>query len=181
MRLSANDPQAAAPEWWNAWGQLQQAAERLDAAVASLRANEQFALARPNLADEYRARMGEVETLRSRLVWLRDTIREVFDSLGVELQGVGQQLGQLGIIPFLVWPIVAAGVAWLGSKALDLWKFSQAVDEQRRLEASGVPPAQAAQLVRAQLEAGSFAAAARSLAPALILAGGIYLVARSMR
>lgn len=150
--------------WYDAWGQLKQTAQRLDEAVAVLRQNESFALSRPNLADDYRTKMAEVETMRARASWLRDTIRQALGALGVQLDG-------LGLVPALVWPVVAGTVAWLGSKALDLWKFAQQVDEQRRLEERGMAPARAASIVQQKAESGTLGAAVKSLAPVLVIVG----------
>lgn len=144
-------PTGETAEWWNAWGKLKSAIAQLDDAVVKLEASRAYALGRPNLAPEYRAKMAEVQAMRDRAVWLRDTIRSVMKTFGVELSG----LSGLGIAPALVWPAVVAGVAWIGGKALDLWQFAKKVDEQRRLESQGVAPQQAAAIVERQAAAGA--------------------------
>ena len=154
--------------WYDAWGKLKEILARLDRSVVTLRAAERFALSRPNLAPEYRTKMAEIETMRGRAIWLRDTIKSVMSTFGVELSG-------LGALPaLLVWPAVAAGVAWLGGKALDLFQFSQRVAEQQRLEAGGMPPAQAAQIVQSTAAAGSFGAMLGNLGTVLMIGGVLF-------
>lgn len=152
-------------EWWNAWGKLKQIVAQLDGAVAKLEASRAYALARPNLRDEFLRKMADVQSMREKAIWLRDTIRSAADALGLQLSG-------LGLAPaVLLWPAVIAGVSWLGGKALDLWTFAQRVDEQRRLEGQGVSPQQAAAIVNAKAEAGTLAATVKTLVPVLIVGG----------
>lgn len=159
-------------QWYDAWGKLKQIAAQLDQSVASLQANRAFALSRPDLAPAYNAKMAEVESMRSKAIWVRDAIKQAMAYFGVQLQGVSG----LGFVPLLVWPAVAGAVAWLGSKALDMAAFAQMVNEQKRLEAQGVAPGQAADLVRRQKEAGSLADAIKSLVPVVVLGVGGLLV-----
>ena len=178
MAGEAQQVPAEAVEWWDVWGRLKQIITQLDAAVASLEASREYALSRPNLADEYRAKMAEVQAMKDRAVWLRDTIRNVLSTFGVELSGLAARAvrataepQQLGIIPWLVWPVVAAGLTWLGNKALDLYQFAQRVEEQKRLESQGMSPQQAAAIITQQIEAGTVTGAARTLGTGLVVAG----------
>ena len=137
-------------EWWNAWGQLRDIIAKMDQSVALLTASRDYALANPTLREEYTQKMADVESMRTKALWLRDNIKSAMASFGVVLSGAqarGAVETGLGIAPLLLWPVVAAGVAWLGSKALDLFEFSQRVDEQRRLEQTGLTPKQAADIV----------------------------------
>lgn len=157
--------QASNAGWWDAWGKLKTILLQLDQAVVKLEASRAYALARPNLRDEYQTKMADVQSMRSKAIWLRDTIRSAADTLGMELSG-------LGLAPaLLLWPAVVGGVAWLGSKALDLWTFAQRVDEQRRLESQGVSPQQAAAIINAKAEAGSLTGAIKTMVPVAILGG----------
>lgn len=152
-------------DWWNAWAKLKAILVQLDQAVARLEASRAYALARPNLRDQYLAKMAEVQAMRAKAVWLRDTIRAAADAIGVTLSG-------LGLAPaLLLWPAVIGGVAWLGGKALDLWTFAQRVDEQRRLEAQGMSPQSAAALVNQQAEAGTLTAAIKTMVPVVVIGG----------
>lgn len=174
MRLAdATDSDQVA--WYNAWGQLKQVIQRLDSAVSSLQANASFALSRPNLADAWREKMAEVESMKSKAIWVRDAIRNTMSAVGVELSGIGA----LPIAAAVLWPAVAGAVAWLGSKALDLYSFAQQVDEQRRLEQSGVAPREAADIVTRKAESGSLTGLLKAAGPVLIGAGllgvGFYL------
>jgi hypothetical protein len=139
-------------EWWDLWGKLKDAAADLDAAARALEAGREFALARPGLREEYRARVAELQTARSRLTWARDAIRSVFGFFGVELSG-------LGFVPLI--PIAAAGaaVAFVAAQAADTWKLAKKIEEQQRLEARGIAPAEAARIVQSTASAGSMAAA----------------------
>jgi len=157
--------QTGESDWWNAWAKLKQILVQLDQAVVKLEASRDYALARPNLRDDYLAKMAEVQSMRAKAVWLRDTIRSAADALGM-------QLSSLGLAPaLLLWPAVIAGVAWLGSKALDLWQFAQRVDEQRRLEAQGVTPQQAAAIINQKAEAGTLAGTIKTVVPVLVVGG----------
>lgn len=180
MRISDIAPaQPTDPDqvpWWNAWGQLKQIVAQLDQAVASLQANRDYALSRPDLAATYQSKMDDVESMRSKATWIRDQIKSAFDYFGIQLSGLRYRASQsLGFLPALLWPVVAIAVTWLGSKALDLWQFSQQVDEQRRLEQGGMPPAQAAALVKGKKEAGTLADSLKAFTPYLI-GGGILFV-----
>lgn len=159
--------QAEEAAWWDAWAKLKETIARLDKAVVNLEASRSYAMARPNLRPEFERKMAEVESMKSKALWLRDNIKQAMATFGVELSG----LASLGFLPALVWPAVAAGVAWLGSKALDLYQFSQRIDEQRRLEASGMTPAAAAQLVTRTAEAGTLTGMLKAALPVLVVGG----------
>lgn len=156
---------AGESDWWNAWAKLKAILVQLDQSVLKLEASRAYALARPNLRAEYLEKMADVQSMRAKAVWLRDAIRAAADALGVQLSG-------LGLAPaLLLWPAVIGGVAWLGSKALDLWTFAQRVDEQRRLEAQGMSPQSAAALVNQKAEAGTFADAIKTVVPVVVIGG----------
>ncbi len=152
-------------EWWNAWGKLKQIVLQLDQAVAKLEASRSYALARPNLRDEYLAKMNDVQGMRSKAIWLRDAIKSAAAAIGMQLSG-------LGFAPaLLLWPVVAAGVAWLGGKSLDLWQFAQRIDEQRRLESTGLSPTAAAALVKSTATAGTLSDTVKTVVPLVVVAG----------
>lgn len=161
--------QADESAWYDVWGKLKQLGAQIDQAVVSLQANASYAMSRPNLAPVFQQKLADVESMRSKATWLRDTIRKAMSAFGVELSG-------LGIVPVaaaVLWPVAVAGVSWLGTKALDLWKFSQLVDEQRRLEEGGMSPQAAAALVASKADAGTIGGALKAAGPVLIGAGVI--------
>ena len=182
--MAEQDPNSETA-WWDVWGKLKGIIEQLDTAVANLQASRDYALSRPNLKDEYNEKMADVQSMRDKAIWLRDTVKNAMAYFGVTLEGLRTEVGDLGFVPLLIWPVVIAGVAWLGSKALDLFEFSQRVDEQRRLESAGVPAQDAANIVAQTASAGSVASAignvGKTLAVIGVLAGIGYLIYRSQR
>lgn len=154
--------------WYDVWGRLKSAATDLDAAVRSLEAQRSYALARPGLRDEWRAKMSEIESARGRVTWLRDTIRSVMSFFGVELQG-------LGFLPLIPIALVTAGVAYVASTAASAWELSKKIGEQQRLEQGGLTPQQASAIVR-----GNAAAAPAGVTDTIrtvAIIGGIALLA----
>lgn len=127
--------------WYDVWGQLKQAAADLDGAVAALDAQQGYALSRPELAAEWRAKRQEIEDARGRVTWLRNTIKSVMSFAGVELSG-------LGFLPLIPLAAITAGVAYIANLAADAWALSQKIGEQQRLESRGLTPEQAAAIVK---------------------------------
>lgn len=140
----ANDQVA----WYDVWGRLKTVAADLDGAVAELERQRPYALARAGLAEEWQAKMEEIETARGRVTWLRDAIRSTMALFGVELSG-------LGVLPLIPLSVITAGIAYIASLASSAWELSRKIDEQQRLESRGVPPAEASRIVSANAAAGS--------------------------
>jgi len=154
--------------WYDVWGKLKNTVVKLDDAVLKLENSRNYAMSRPNLRSDYLSKMSDVQSMRSKALWLRDNIKSAMSVLGVELSGTTG----LGIAPvLLLWPIVAGGVTWLGSKTLDLWQFSQRVDEQKRLEATGMNPEQAAALARQTAESGGITSDISSIVKYVVIGG----------
>jgi len=158
--------------WWNVWGKLKTIITQLDDSVTKLEASRDYAMSNPTLSNEYASKMAEVKSMRDKAVWLKTNIADAMSFFGVSLSGlrIDQTLRGLGVAPLLLWPIVAAGVAWLGSKALDLYNFSQKVDEQRRLEETGMTPQEAAKVVAQTAGAGTIASALGNIGTLAIIA-----------
>lgn len=171
--------------WWNAWGKLKQIIAQLDMSVARLNNARNYALTTPNLRAEYLAKMDTIKSMKNKAEWLRDNIKAAMNYFGVELSGVPETVASgLGFIPLLVWPLVAGGVAWLGSKTLDLFQFSQRVDEQQRLENNGMTPEAAAALVKQNVESGSISGSITTLGTIAIIAAvgfGLWYVMRGRK
>lgn len=128
-------------EWWNVWQKIKGASAQLDGAVAKLQSQADYALSRPNLSADYKAITSSIESARSKLLWLRDAVKTALGYFGVELNG-------LGILPLIPIAVVAAGVAYVAKLAADAWALSARIDEQRRLEQTGMTPAQAAAIAK---------------------------------
>lgn len=171
--------------WWDVWGKLKNIIAQMDTAVANLEDARSYAMNNPTLRDEYQSKMADVQSMRDKAIWLRDTVRSAMAYFGVNLSGLRTELGELGFAPLLIWPVVIAGVAWLGSKALDLYEFSQRVEEQKRLESTGVSAQDAANIVSQTVSAGSIASAVggigKTVALISIVAGIGFLWYRSQQ
>lgn len=164
-------------EWWNIWGKLQAAARDLDAAVTQLQQQRAYALARPNLRAEFEAQEQEIESARGRVAWLRDAIKSVMSFFGVELSG-------LGFVPLIPIAVVTAGVAYIANIAASAWSLSKRIDEQRRLESQGVPPAQAAQIVTQTSSAGGMFSGFKDVKDVMVLLAlgvGAWFLWKNMR
>ncbi len=145
MATEADQDQLA---WYDVWGRLKKAAADLDAAVNALDAQRDFALSRPDLAEDWQVKRDEIETARGRVTWLRDAIKSTMSFFGVELSG-------LGFLPLIPLAVVTAGVAYIANLAAESWALSKKIGEQQRLEARGLTPQQAAALVQQNAAAGT--------------------------
>lgn len=154
--------------WYDVWGRLKAVAADLDGAVAALERQRPYALARSSLAEEWRAKMDEIETARGRVTWLRDAIRSTMALFGVDLSG-------LGVLPLIPLSVIAAGVAYIASLASSAWELSKKIEEQRRLESSGVSPAEASRIVSANAAAGS-GGAANTIKTVAIVGGAAFFL-----
>lgn len=136
--------------WYDLWGKLQDTVADLDNAVAALQARADYALSHPMLASEYQEQLDSVEAARDRAQWVRDTIKNALGAFGLQLSG----LGGLGFI-WIPITVAVAAVAWLGSKAADVWALTKKIDEQRRLEGQGLSPDQASAVISHTASAGT--------------------------
>lgn len=128
-------------EWWNVWAKIKAASAQLDGAVAKLQTQAAYAMSRPNLSGDFKAITASIESARAKLIWMRDAVKSALGYFGVELNG-------LGFLPLIPIAIIAAGVAYVAKLAADAWALSARIDEQRRLESTGMSPAQAAQIAK---------------------------------
>ena len=135
----ANTTPAEQTEWWNVWGQIKAASAQLDGAVAKLQSQAAYVKSRPNLRADFNAITSSIESARAKLMWLRDAVKGTLNYFGAGLSG-------LGFLPLIPIAIVTAGVAYVAKLAANAWALSARIDEQRRLESTGMSPAQAAQL-----------------------------------
>lgn len=151
-------------EWYDVWGKLKSAAADLDSAVAELQSRRSYAMSRPELAADYNSQMSDIESARSRVTWLRDTIRSVLGAFGVQLDG-------LGFVPLIPIAVVTAGVAYIANLAASAWSLTKRIDEQQRLEAQGMTPQQASAIITRNAEAGTLTGAIKEAVPALVVLG----------
>lgn len=137
-------------EWWNVWAKIKAASTQLDNAVARLQSQAAYAMARPDLRTQFEPMMASIESARSKLLWWRDAVKSTLNYFGAGLEGVGG----LGFLPLIPIAVVTAGVAYVAKLAADAWALSSRIDEQRRLESTGLSPAQAAQIAKQTNPAG---------------------------
>lgn len=177
--LVATETQSA--EWWNLVAQFRDAASRVDAVLSTLRGQEGVARSDPGLSSEYDAIMGRAAELRATIAsylgkietamgWLRSLTSAVPfsesspDAPQGTMEAEGWSLNGLGAIPIIIGvAAISAALAAVTKFLTDAWALSRRLQEQARLEASGLTPQQAAAIV----ERSSGDSAATSIAKSL--------------
>lgn len=158
--LVATETQSA--EWWNLVAQFRDAASRVDQVLATLRGQESIARRSAALSADYDAIMGRAAALRSTIAdylgkietamsWFRQVV-PFSESSPDAPQGTwdaeGWGLNGLGAIPIIIGvAAISAALAAVTKFLTDAWALSRRLQEQARLEAGGLSPAEAAAIV----------------------------------
>lgn len=118
----------------------------------------------------------EKRKMLDRAKIIKQGIEGVFGTMD-EFEGVG-----LGVIPLIPIAVIGASLAAITKWTLDFKKFMAAVTEQRRLESTGMPPAQAAEIARQGLTKPFISIDFKKLLlPALVVGGGLWYFSRKRR
>lgn len=160
------------PAWWNVVEQFKSAAAAMESHYRRLVSLADYAASRPALKAQFDALMRRASTLRSNVARIRAQLGAAVD--WVRSMGAAAGLSGLGVLPLIGIAAIAAAIALVTKWSTDTLAFFRAVDEQRRLEAAGVAPERAAEIVR-QTAAAARGAGLGTWIPIVLLAGGGWL------
>lgn len=160
-------------------------------AFVRLESNRAYAMARPDLADEFEGLHENGSVILSTVEYITRTVDAAtgffsdawaaasstfkrFFGLGAVMVRPPQNLG---FIPIIAGATIAGSVAVMGKWVRDVYLFERKVTEQKRLESEGLTPAEAAALVA---QTGGGGGLLDELlgdvkAPLLVLGGGVLL------
>lgn len=141
----ATEQQSA--EWWDLVARFRQAAAQVDQVLDRLRSQEGAARRDAALSAEFDSIMGRAAELRATIA---DYLGKI-DTAVQWLRGAGSWIaetfgfGNLSALPVLIGvAAIAAALAAVTKFLTDAWSLSKRIEEQQRLEATGLTPAQAA-------------------------------------
>lgn len=158
--IVATETQSA--EWWNLVAQFREAASSVDQVLATLRSQEGTARRDAALSSEYDAIMGRAASLRSTIAdylgkietamgWFRQVVpfsESSPDAPQGTWEAEGWGLNGLGAIPIIIGvAAISAALAAVTKFLTDAWSLARRLQEQARLEASGLSPQEAAAVV----------------------------------
>lgn len=104
---------------------------------------------------------------------IKENLEAIFGTID-ELNGVG-----LGAVPVIVpIAVIAAAAAAITKWTYDYNAFNKKYEEYRRLQASGISPAQAGQIVQRTFAGSGILANLGQIAPVLLVGAGIYALSR---
>ncbi len=178
--IEAQASAAQDPAWWNVVAQFKAAAAAMESAYERLIREADYVAARPALQAQFDALVrraasvrATVESIRAQLAGAVDWLRSVGAAVG---------LNGLGVLPVLGIAAIAGAVALVAKWTTDTIKFLTVVAEQRRLEAAGVAPERAAEIVRGTAAAAAGTASSSWWIPvAALVVGGYFLWSQTRR
>lgn len=165
---AASEPAPQDPAWWDAVARFKAAAAQMEQSYQRLLALRDYAASRPALSARYRALVSRASTIRSTVADIKAKLESAVDWFRSIGAAVG--LNGLGVLPILGIAAIAAAIALITKWTTDAAVFFRAVNEQRRLEAAGVAPERAAEIVRETAAAARGAGLDKWL-PLVLLAG----------
>ncbi|MEN9924366.1 MAG: hypothetical protein RL268_492 [Pseudomonadota bacterium] len=177
---AVTETQSAA--WWDLVARFKAAAQQVDQVLNTLRTQEGAARSDPALSGQYDAIMG-------RAAALRQTIGDYLSKIDTAVQwvkGAGQWvadavgLNGLGFVPVLIGiGAITAALATVTAFLSDAWALSKRIEEQHRLEARGLSPQEAAQVVDRSTAASAGSSWIKQLAAVLGVAALGWLALRA--
>jgi hypothetical protein len=181
--VQVTDVQSA--EWWNLVARFREASQRVDQVLATLWSQEATARTNPALSSEFDVVMNRAQQLRASIAdtlsridgavsWVRDAGDWLKSAFG--LQG-------LGIVPLVIGiGAITAALAAVTKFLTDAWSLSKRIEEQQRLEATGLTPQEAANVMERTTGSSAGRSFLVSLIPFAALAlAGWYLVNKMQR
>lgn len=130
----------------------------------------------PAIKREYADLMSRGLSIRKTVEFLTGIIDKVSGLIKSVFGGVAAgQMGQLGIIPLIPIAVIAGSLALIGKWISDAMTFRRRVAEIKRLEARGIPPAEAAAIVAKIMPKGIFAGI-KGLAIPIVAILGIIII-----
>jgi hypothetical protein len=170
-----------ARKFWNIWTKLDQ--QKMFVAKQS-----------PEVQQEYNELMNRGSSIRSTIETVTGAIDKaaaMYDSVKTwlmerfgfsEIEADNQmQIGGLGIAPLVAIggaAAISAGVAAITAWVTDAWTVNKRLEEIRRLEAQGIPPEKAAEIVGKTIPAptGLFGDLGKLAVPLMLVAAAIFIV-----
>jgi hypothetical protein len=134
------------PAWWDVVAKFRAAAARMEQTYQRLLGVADYARSRPGLATRYGQLVQNAAALRATVADIRAKLEAAVNWMRSLGSAVG--LSGLGILPVIGVAAVAAAIAMVTKWTTETLTFLKSVEEQKRLEAAGVPPERAAEIVR---------------------------------
>lgn len=186
QRMLREQEESLAPEWYNVGDYWRYHADKLMERYREftqlfewVKNNPVDPEKYPELARDRAKLLSDGEGVKSRVGGTIDTIRKAWTwvrgTTGVEGVQVAQYLGGLGAIPLIPVAVVTGAVALIAKWINDAYMFSRRLAEIKRLEAQGVPSAEAARIVAQTMPKGFFEGGGSYLIPVAIV-GAVLLV-----
>ncbi len=152
------------PEWWNVVGQFRAKVDEFENNYQGLLAQRDFVQTRPALAAKWNQMVQDGAAIRRSNQDILDKIDAVENAVGQAVDTVESGassawdwiksqvgLSGLGFVMVLVpIAVIVTALAAIAKWSLDALNFSKTLEETRRLEATGVAPATAAEIVATQ-------------------------------
>lgn len=111
----------------------------------------------PNLQAEYSDLQGTAQYIQSTIGWITSTVDSItgffsdffqFDGISATRDYInGNNTNNLGLLPILPIAAITASLGVMSKFIADVYLFERKVTEQKRLEATGMQPEEAAQVV----------------------------------
>lgn len=145
---TATPPQS--PEWWNLVGRWRTLAAEFERDYQALLAQRAFVEQRPALRARWQSLVTDANKTRATITTIAETLKRVLNVASGAWDWIkgATGLNGLGALPLVPLAVIAASIAAITKWLTDARQFSRELEEARRLEASGMSPAQAAALAR---------------------------------
>lgn len=134
--------------WWNLVGRWRQHAAEFETNFRALLAQRSFVESRPALLRQWQQLVNDGMATRAKIVSITRTLDQVVGAAANAWDWVKGATGLqgLGLLPLVPIAVIAGSIAAVTKWLTDARQFSQRLEEARRLEGQGMPPAQAAAL-----------------------------------
>lgn len=110
----------------------------------------------PNLQEEFSGLMYTAQTIQSSIGWITTTVDSVsgffsdffgFNGVAATRDYINGKPNDLGVVPLLPVAAISGAIALMSKFIADVYVFERKVTEQKRLEASGIAPQEAAKMI----------------------------------
>lgn len=165
--------------WYDLVGKFRNLANQFMSSWNYLLSQQAYVNAHPELKSDYTA-------LMSRGVSLRSTIESTLSTIQGAMDWLKNWFG-LGLIPLIPIAVLAGSIALVTKWVTDAYALKARIDEQQRLEAKGLTPQQAANVLKqsaGEPSKGIFdtlAANVQNIAIGAVVIGGVLIGVRYMR
>lgn len=133
----------------------------------------------PAIRNEYQSLMDRGSTIRStvetisgaidRAAKVYESVRDwVSSTFGLNGNDINNKVNELGVIPLIPIALIIGSLAAMSKWVSDAYEFNERLKEIRRLEATGLSPAEAAAIVERTMDKGFFGGAGNLVPIALL-------------